>query len=84
VSSCTSRVGVAVRSIALEESVVAPAAQVSFDWKDEYPAETFGHTTGRTKQWLLRILWVSRNEGQSVLPCPTRPYAVPMTPESVK
>ena len=47
-SSCTSRVGVAVRSIASEESVVAPAAQVSFGWKHEYPAETFGHTANRT------------------------------------
>jgi len=50
VSSCTSRVGVAVRSIASEESVVAPGAQVSFRWKHEYPAESFGHTTNRTKE----------------------------------
>ena len=37
-----------MRSIASEESVVAPAAQVSFGWKHEYPAETFGHTANRT------------------------------------
>jgi len=50
VSSCTARVAVAVRSIVSEESVVAPAADVSFGWKHEYPAERFGHTTNRTKE----------------------------------
>jgi len=50
VSSCTARVGAAVRSIASEESVVAPAAQVSFGWKYENPAANFGHTPNRTKE----------------------------------
>jgi len=50
VSSCTARIGAAVRSIASEESVVAPAAQVSCGWKHEYPAESFGHTTNHTKE----------------------------------
>jgi len=39
-----------VRSIASEETVDAPAAQVSFGWKREYPAESFGHTANRTKE----------------------------------
>ena len=50
VSSCTARVGVAVRSIAPEESDVSRAAQVSFGWKHEYSAECFGQTTTHTKE----------------------------------
>ena len=50
-----------MRSIASKERVFAPAAfgfvwfgfvwfrLVSFGWKHEYPAESFGHTTNRTK-----------------------------------
>ena len=49
VSSCTARVGAAVCSIASEKNVVAPAAQVSFGWKHEYPEDSYGHTTNRTK-----------------------------------
>jgi hypothetical protein len=49
-SSCTARVSAAVRFIASEESVVAPAAQISLRWKHEYPAEKLSHTTNLTKE----------------------------------
>jgi hypothetical protein len=49
-------VGGAVRSIASEASVVISAAQISFGWKHEYPAASFGYTTNRTKKTYQRML----------------------------
>jgi len=50
VSSCTARVGAAVRSIPSGEGVVPLAVQVSFARIHEYPAESFGYMTNRKKE----------------------------------
>jgi hypothetical protein len=71
VSSCTARVGAAVRSIASEESFVAPAAQVSFGWNTNIPhnaSVTRPIVQKKTYQWMLKSRWFSPAEGQSGSP----------------